>query len=136
MRELEQQKLLERLRSEDTKNNIFISGIPNEITKDDDTLTSDHKEIINYILTFVKPDIEEENYKILKNFEPRDGNDRHSAKIVVLKDGLKKKIFMGCKKFKDLPVDSPIKKVFLKNKDIPMQRKENDRLYAKLRRGS
>ena len=46
---------------------------------------------------------------------------------------IKKKIFEGCRKFKDLLVDSPIKKVFLKNEDTPLQKKENDRLFKKMR---
>ena len=46
---------------------------------------------------------------------------------------MKKKIFEGCRKFKDLPLESPIKKVFLKNEDTPLQKKENDRLYQKMR---
>ena len=43
------------------------------------------------------------------------------------------KIFKGCAKFKDLPAASCIKKIWLKNEDTPMQKKENDRLYSKMR---
>ena len=34
---------------------------------------------------------------------------------------------------KHLPQDSPLKKVFLKNEDTPLQKKENDRLFKKMR---
>ena len=42
-------------------------------------------------------------------------------------------ILEGCRKFKDLPLQSPLKKVFLKNEDTPLQKKENDRLHKKMR---
>ena len=54
-------------------------------------------------------------------------------KSLFLKMDWRRKYLWDAKKFKDLPVDSAIKKVFLKNEDTPMQRKENDRLYGKLR---
>ena len=51
----EQQKFLEQTRKEDTKNNIFISGIPNELSLDFTTIpnentnekTNNHAEIIH-----------------------------------------------------------------------------------------
>ena len=128
----EQQKFLERIRSEKNAPNIFISGIPNDLEIEGDNAT-DASVILNHILKFVKPDIQPNDLKILKNFEPREGNDRHSAKISCSSPNVKKKIFEGCRKFKDLPLESPIKKVFLKNEDTPLQKKENDRLYQKMR---
>ena len=76
----EQQKFLERIRSEKNAPNIFISGIPNDLEIEGDNAT-DASVILNHILKFVKPDIQPNDFKILKNFEPREGNDRHSAKI-------------------------------------------------------
>ena len=57
----------------------------------------------------------------------------NTAKIGCSDRSIKGKIFKGCIKFKDLTVDSPLKKVFLKNEDTPLQKKENDRLYQKMR---
>lgn len=128
----EQQKFLERVRSEKTAPNIFISGIPNNLEMEGNNM-SDAKVILNHILKFLNPDIQPNDYKILKNFEPREGNERHSAKISCSSLTMKKKIFEGCRKFKNLPLISPLKKVFLKNEDTPLQKKENDRLYRKMR---
>ena len=44
-----------------------------------------------------------------------------------------KKEITGCSKFKHLPAESPLKKVFLKNEDTPLQKKENDCLFKKMR---
>lgn len=128
----EQQKFLERIRGEKNATNIFISGIPNEMDVND-VIVNNPSTIVNHILKFLKPNIEPDDYKILKNFEPREGNDRHSAKISCSSLDIKKDIFLGCSKFKDLPTGSPLKKVFLKNEDTPLQRKENDRLFKKMR---
>ena len=129
----EQQKFLERLRSKENANNIFMSGLPNQMDIDGANI-DDAKVIINHVLKFVNPAIKPEDYKILKSFEPREGHDRHSAKICCTGQNVKKKTFEGCRKFKDLPEESPIKKVFLKNEDTPLQKKENDRLYNHLQR--
>ena len=94
---------------------------------------NDANEIIQHVLSFVSPGIQQNEYQVLKSFEPREGHDRHSAKIMCTDRSVKGKIFKGCIKFKDLPAGSPIKKVFLKNEDTPLQKKENDRLYQKMR---
>ena len=96
-------------------------------------IVNDPSAITNHILKFVNPAIQPDDYKVLKNFEPRVGNDRHSAKISCSSWNIKKSTFVGCKKFKDLPAGSPLKKVFLKNEDTPLQKKENDRLFKKMR---
>ena len=113
-------------------NNIFMTGIPNKMNIDGADVT-DPKVIIKHVLTFVNPQIQPEDYKILKSFEPREGHDRHSAKICCTENNIKKKTFEGCRKFKDIPDGSPMKKIFLKNEDTPLQKKENDRLYKQLR---
>ena len=118
---VEQQKFLERLRGENTENNIFISGIPNKMDINGIEIT-DCTAIIKHILTYVR---------ILKIFESREGMSRHSAKIIVNENSVKRNIFEGCKKLKDFPDGNPMKKVFLKNEETPLQRKENDRLYQK-----
>ena len=128
----EQQKFLERIRSDKNASNIFISGIPNEMDIEGNNV-NDPNAIVSQVLRFVNPDIQPGDYKTLKNFEPREGNDRHSAKITCTSVDVKKKIFAGCSKFKLLPQESPLKKVFLKNEDTPLQKKENDRLFKKMR---
>ena len=52
----EQQKFLERLSNEKNMDNIFISGIPNEMDMDGEQ-TNDNKVILNHILQFVNPGI-------------------------------------------------------------------------------
>ena len=77
---LEHQKFMERTRKEETKNNIFISGIPNAVqpdfqnisVADDENAVTDHVDIIHHVLSFVSPDIRKENYKILVNFKAKE----------------------------------------------------------------
>ena len=60
-----------------------------------------------------------DNYNILKNFETKAGFTRHSIKISVSGPDIKRKIFEGCKKFKNLDGDCFMKKIFIKNDDPP-----------------
>ena len=137
----EHQKALERVQKEETKNNIFISGLPvslnagmNDISEvNDNDAVTDHVEIIHHVLNFVNPGTEKEDYKILFNFEARENFSRHSAKIRVTDVETKFKIFKGCVKLKDLNPDNYLKKIFIKNDDPPLTRKENERLYIKLK---
>ena len=94
----EQQKFLERFRSEKNMDNIFISGVPVEMAIDNATV-NDGNVIVDHLLRYVSPDITPESYKILKNFEPREGYTRHSTKVKCSDQAVKKKIFEGCKKF-------------------------------------
>ncbi len=139
----EQQKCLERMQRNSSKENIFISGIPNKLLSDmsdvpgDDAnpndVTDDHTTIIHHVLNFVNPDITNNCYKIVKNFDAREGYTRHSAKISVVSSDVRSKIFKGCSKFRDIHRDNYMKRIFLKNDDPPMTRKENDRLYKKMK---
>ena len=137
----EQQKCLERMQKKDSKNNIFIAGIPNVLNADmteaqrnpDDDSIEDHIEIVHHVLSFVKPGISKDDYKILKNFEAREGYDRHSAKIRVEDISTKAEIFKGCAKFKQLDERNYLKKIFLKNDDPPLTRRENERLRKKMK---
>ena len=45
----------------------------------------------------------------------------------------KSNIFKGCAKFKTLNQENYLRKVFLKNDDPPLTRKENERLGAKMK---
>ena len=128
----EQQRFLERVCSEKNMDNIFISGIPIELEIDDNSV-DDANTILHHVLKFVDASITPQNYKILKNFEPREGNTMHSAKVKCADQTIKKKVFAGCKKFRELPEGSPLRKIWIKNEDTPLQKKENDRLYTKFR---
>ena len=138
-----EQKYLEKIRRGESKVNLFISGIPNELNMDlsdladdgvgDDAKVKDPARIIQHVLEFVNPEIEPDNYEILVNFDPaKEGYSRHSAKIRVKDMDVKSKIFRGCKKFKDLHEENYLKKIFIKNDDPPLTRQENDRLRTKL----
>ena len=85
----------------------------------DDNSIEDHVKIIHHILSFVNPGVNQDDYKILKNFAAREGYDRHSAKIRVEDVSTKFDIFKGCAKFKDLREGNYLKKIFLKNDDHP-----------------
>ena len=80
----------------------------------------------------MNPGINQDDYKILKNFDVREGYDRHSAKIRVEDVSTKFDIFKGCAKFKDLREGNYLKKIFLKNDDPPLTRRENERLGKKM----
>ena len=64
--------------------------------------------------------------------KPREGKTLHSAKICVTQPGLKKKISEGCKKFRNIAADSPLKRTWLKTEEASFQRKENDRLHLQM----
>ena len=139
---LEQQKFLERIQKENNKDKIFISGIPAILKNDmsdvaendgEDEVVDDHERIIHHILNFVHPGINKESYNIIKNFEPKVGHTRHSAKISVEDKAIRTNIFKGCKNFKDVDATHYMKKVFIKNDDPPLTRKEKERLYAKMK---
>ena len=98
-----------------------------------DDATTDHKLIVHHILNFVCPGIEEHDYKFLINFEPKENYSRHSAKISVTDYETKTKIFKGCAKFKTLNNNHYLRKIWIKNDDPPMTRKENERLSKKLK---
>ena len=95
-------------------------------------IVDDHRTIIHHVLKFVYPEIELDNYNILK---PSKGFARHSIKISVSGPDIKRNIFEGCKKFKNLDRDSFMKKIFIKNDDPPppLTRKEYERLYLKMK---
>ena len=46
---------------------------------------------------------------------------------------VKTNVFKGCKKFKGMGQTSHLKKIFIKNDDPPLTRKENERLWNKMK---
>ena len=137
----EHQKFMERSQRELSKNNIFISGIPNAVqpdfqniaNADDENAITNHVDIVHHILNFVSPGIDKESYQILKNFDAKENHTRHSAKIQLDNYTIRYNIFKGCTKFKDLDGESYLKKIFLKNDDPPLTRKEHERLHIKMK---
>ena len=109
-----------------------MSGVPTTL-EINNNMVEDANAIVHHVLSYVNPEITPQNYKILKHFEPREGHNRHSTKVKYADQNIKKKIFEGCKKFTDLPEASPIRRVWIKNEDTPLQKKENYRLYTILR---
>ena len=128
---LEQQKFLEFIGKDRTKNNIFISVVPNEMTTDGD-VENNYANILQSVLNVTTPGIDTTTYRILKNFESKDEAITHSIKIQVHDLNVKTRILKGCVEFKKLPAEHPLKKVYLKNDDPPLTRKENERLHRKV----
>ena len=63
---LEQQKFLEFIGKDRTKNNIFISGVPNEMTTEGDVENNDGN-ILQSVLNVTTPGIDTTTYRIVKN---------------------------------------------------------------------
>ena len=129
---LQQQHFLENIRRDRTKENVFVSGIPNILTIDE-VPNENPTEILREVMNFVCPTLVEEDYEVLVNFDPKDGYSNHSAKIRAKDTATKAKIFKGTAKLKALRENHPYKKVYLKYDNPPLTRKENDRLHQKMR---
>ena len=78
---IEQQKCLEKLLNDKNKNNVFITGFPNEMEIEENN-TNDATVIINHMLSIVSPELTTDKYKIIKSFEAKDNKPRHSAKVI------------------------------------------------------
>ena len=111
------------------KDNIFITGIPTELNVADEVINNPES-IIKHVLEFVAQPINCDDYKI---FKPREGNTRHSAKLVFTSNEVKRHILLGSKKLNLLERYDVRRKIFIKNETTPLVRKENDRLYKKLK---
>ena len=129
---VEQQKFLEHLRRDKNKNNVFITGIPCKM-KIDGNETQDSKVIIQYALKVALPNIESDMYRVLKDFEPREGHTRHSTKLELKENETKKKLMEGACKLKSTPgEDNPLRRIYIKNDQPPLSKRENDRLFTKM----
>lgn len=139
----EQQKTLERINGEKKANNVFITGIPKilyiagETGAPDEpgTTLTESKDIIQHILKMVHPPVTANDYDIIKDFECKPGHSRHSM-LLRFKDDQKtcrKHILVKSKMLKDSDPASPFKYIYIKTDMTPLSKKENDRLYQKLR---
>ena len=129
----EQQKFLETVRRDRSKNNLFMSGIPNSF-EIDGVETTDNDKIVKHILSFVHPTIAAENYKCIKTFEPRDGLPRHSCLLGFQDADAKKNVLSNSRKLNGLDESDPMRRVFIKNEQTPLTRKENTRLYNEFKK--
>ena len=129
---VEQQKCMERLCNGQSKCNAFVTGIPSEINVNDEII-KEPRTIIDHILKTVSPQINENDYKAVKIFQPREGNTKYAAKLVFTSNESKQQVMSNSKKLNKLDANNVLRKVFIKNERTPLARKENDRLYNKLR---
>ena len=135
---LEQQKFLEAVKREKIRNNVFITGIPNEVNlNDEDTanMTSDNNRIINNIVSFLLPDISSDDYKINIAFEPKTGFERHSAIISFTDNSKKAELLTKTKELKTrTDPQSWLRKVYMRSEQPPLTSKENSRLFAEMKK--
>ena len=129
----EQQKFLENLHREKVRNHIFMSGIPNELNIDGH-IVAEPNVIINTIISKVSADVSEEDYVVAKSFNCRDGQNKHSAKIVFKNTVTKGHIMANSKILNSLNASDPLRKVFIKHEASLFHRKENDRIYSKYKK--
>ena len=66
----------------------------------DDVVLNTPEEIIQHIVNVVTPDVKEN--KIVKAFNPREGQNKHSAKLVFTCNETKNKLLSNSKKLKNL----------------------------------
>lgn len=118
----EHQKFIENSNNEKKAKNVFITGVPIKYLD-----KTDSKNVIQSILSEVDPDISVDDYTIVKDFDCKPGNTRHSM-LIKFNDIEKKKILLTkSKKLKDK--GESLKYVYIKHDMSPLTKKENDRLY-------
>ena len=74
----EQQNCIERISRTINQDNAFITGIPCTLRVANNTLNTP-KVIISNILKYIKPDIGDNDYKIVKVFDAREGQTKHGG---------------------------------------------------------
>ena len=116
------------------KNKVYIAGVPDELLLPNEALIERDDAIIHRIVTFVKPTIKDDDYEIVKSFPAREGFTRHSCLLEFKSFDKKKDLLKDCKNLKDLPEDHVLKKVYIKNEQTPLTRKENSRLYQEFKK--
>ena len=95
----EQQKCLERLCNDKNKSNVFKSGIPVQL-KTENGILNNPETIIKYIITSVAHGVNNNDYKIMKTFQPREGHTQHSTKLFFTSDESKRHVMQRSKKIK------------------------------------
>ena len=129
---LEQQKFLEGAHREKTKNNLFVTGIPESCTNANNIEISNKDEIIREAFHFINQQVTADKFKVVKVFDPAQNSDRYSAKVVFNDFDSKMDIIKNCKKLATLEDVHPFRKLRVRFDDPPLNRKENHRLSEKL----
>ena len=130
----EQQKCLESLKREKIRNNVFISGIPNSTTING-VVTTDDSVIVKHVLSYLLPDIAQEDYNIDKAFEPKVGFTRHSAIISFTRYEKKVGLLGKSKELKTRTDENHwLRKVFIRSEQTPLTSKENLRMYGEFKK--
>ena len=119
-----QQVFLENIQKKDLKNNIIITGIPNDVLEVDDTLYQSDEEKVACILNEVCDDINKESYKII-SFSPAENRITHVCKVIFNDHEIKMNAIQNAKKLKN---NVSLSKVFLQWDEPKLTRQENQRL--------
>ena len=134
----EQQKFMESSKRDKMRNKVFMAGIPNELNiKDDDdneVTLNEQTDIILHILSYVEPNINQTKYKIIRKIRPKEGFTRHSCLLEFNDSAVKDSLVKKSKMLKDLDENNTLKKVYIKNEQTPLTRKENTRLYGEFQK--
>ena len=128
----EQQRFLEQIRSDKTKENAFVTGLPCTMTINE-TESTDVKAIVHAALKVADPNITTESFEILKSFDAREGKTRHSVKLKFRDLETKGKVMKNAKNIVNLADEHPLRRVFIRYDQPPLTNRENQRLYSKLR---
>ena len=116
------------------KGKVFVSGIPGSLTLDNEDPLDDGAAILLRILTYVQLTLTANDFKTAKVFAPKEGFDRHSRLIQFDDMKVKGDLLKNTKKLKDLGEEHTLKKVYIKNDQTPLTRKENSRLYGEFKK--
>ena len=68
-----------------------MGGTPVQL-KTENGILNNPETIIKYIITLVTHDVNNNDYKIVKTFQPREGHTRHSAKLFFTSDESKRRV--------------------------------------------
>ena len=85
-------------------------------------------------MTFVKPNVTEDDYEIVKSFPAREGFTRHACLLDFGDFDVKSDVLKNTNKLNELNVDHVFKKVYIKSEQTPLTRKENSRLYDQFKK--
>ena len=130
---VEQQKFLEGAKREKMQSKVFMSGIPEELSIDEeDPVTG--AGIIPRILSFVEPNINDGDYKVVRTFPAKEGFTRHCCLLEFKDRKVKEELLKKSKTLKDLAEEHVLKKVYIKSDQTPLTRKENSRIYNEFKK--
>ena len=118
------QKFMEDLDSEKRAQHLIVLGLKEGRESDNDKFLS----ILNAI-GVKRDDVKVEDVERLGKIDENQGNRTRPLKITLEKRSMRGIVLKNAKNLKDLPEESPYKKVFLKRDQHPDIRNEEKRLY-------